>query len=1226
MQGMTDRMPDSGETVDELLDGVDVNAIDQQEVARRCGIELADLPIAEDFLREIFVYRKYWSSVALPAVVAAVRSGEFEPADLGKRVKKYLDEVDALLRLTPPPTAYDVMPAAEFRKYIAALVRINESAVDNGLDIERFRLPPEQNGNLRLLDLDYCQSGYCPFLKVLHDGKVPPTAQATNKDGETVRNFTAPGQVLDYAESTLLARAREFHREMMTGIIKFGEEAGPEYATIVSKMLHAANSGIQFGHESAEESSTITREKNEFYEQLPPDRKIVLGRALKLAHKWPQDFSSIRYFDEITVKVFALLILSNVQELSVITEHAANFIGNIYLNELYSNPWGRDDHREKKVLVKILEIVEMVASVLSVMEARIELTSGGVRRTEEVKADSVLNNEMALMDCVNAYIEVHAGKDVAKKWGTERRRYMEAERKSFSAAHTNAARKNSEVVFNCLNKVPAREEDSSHFAGRYFILMEAMCAGKGERIDINKICQCIDEIRDGYEFYEIFNILKQITGCDITPALDRLRSVAAKNPRFFNLGREGVSRETGDEFFGHRQVFDFLFENAEQMKSAPALVTHFMGILKNPQYRSFYTACCIAGDSLAREATAEFFADQLIKDCFVSGNDFADPNRIAILRNITERIPARAATAFLEKVAKIIALRSVDKSKFVLMLGEKCASVFMPIVEKAEEEAKASGVGAVKLTRAQRAAAETEKANAGVKLLAQTDLASLSESSPDIAALIKDLVDHRTIQLGTDGQRVLLEGHAKSPLATTFSDMRVRRRAAKETAQNPKSLACNIALLAKDDVTLYGQLDHDGNLELRILKGGVEIAVISRNKCGDYGVAERAFDEVHVLILEALGLIYKKKDFTPPPVAAKPATVTPPLVIPSGVPPPKAPEFTTLMPPVDEREESSMKIDLTEGSLRIHRERAQHEKILIGSNRDRARSLFQPIINGGNANGELPEDAFDVELFRMVSVGPRGGSRVPAKINDVKALYEEVATSEHPKELLSGILIRKTRAHSRAVPYTKHRHTFVDESNGTEHGLYTVSRGRRSELAELKHGEHVREGGEGLALGEFDGFMLFEVEDTLHTERLYQRVESASYMNDFLRARQKEIVEELDYRREEILRRSREQNEAGRLIGVKNDPSQELEYLQQEIAGRLEETAKSIEGMSARVSHESFWIEDPSVPEGRSVKTVINLPEAGYQFDHTFNQGHLESLEEFLGLRAEAGQEEPTGE
>jgi hypothetical protein len=537
------------------------------------------------------------------------------------------------------------------------------------------------------------------------------------------------------------------------------------------------------------------------------------------------------------------------------------------------------------------------------------------------------------------------------------------------------------------------------------------------------------------------------------------------------------------------------------------------------------------------------------------------------------------------------------------------------------------------------------------RLAACRDIDDMQARPRDLEGLISFIRQNRTSHISKDGHRVAIADDDNS--LGEFSEAWVKRN--NETGNPPQGLACNVTLFRKTGKPFYCRIGVDGTLVLRFMEDNNEVAQLDRKvlvfnkshavaiskswmknpKMNQYmarmrdaktgittafklkpdssytitivdkddrviaeidptvlmsGGFEAVFDELHYLALKALQVVYVKKEAEDKDKSVPLVSVTK-TQDPTSQPAPEA-VLAPGFPVTVEREEHTMKIDLTDEEKRFHSNRARTDRIRIISNRARALEVFGALRNGKELPEQPPSDIENLVLHRRVRIR---GEYYYAACADPKEAYRQVRDGV----LKTGDLFLRTgRAFSQPLPYVVGKRYAGDDPASAPY--YTVKkknlREKETELRMRSFAE--REAGESLDIGkDRPKILYFDVSDKPFNRTLFERVRGNADIEAILKVIRARITEELDEKR----RRTR----AEFLEGEKG--ADVIAYM--EAMNRHEAEARS-----RMKSEESMAVEMAShaVEITKKENKILRLPQGGFMFDQTFNQGRFQSLEDLL--------------
>lgn len=653
-------------------------------------------------------------------------------------------------------------------------------------------------------------------------------------------------------------------------------------------------------------------------------------------------------------------------------------------------------------------------------------------------------------------------------------------------------------------------------------------------------------------------------------------------------------------------------------------------LLLHPAYETFYKACAIVADLIEHD---DIWIIGIFGYLF-SDLKFDNPqqaSRHTAIRNICERLSPEKRTKLLRRYAGMY--QGVRVDEWILRMLGNYRKEFVELLEAvaktqtAPEERRRTKAAA----RARAIEEREQKFRAPLEFL--QSLSSETYGQHDIAGFKREIIEHRTIQLNPDGHDVSLSGIG-SPLSSVFSRTRVKRNP--ETGGT--SLACNVILQGAATIpVVYCRLTTQGNLLIRLLdEHGQEKETVDRGMAEAHGIPAGLFDEIHFLVLEVLKLIYVRKPAREEPAADTPASeVSPaasvepvteaPSISPSPLSaplsswppaslPPSSPAMPVLvpgLPETNEREAGRMKIDLTEGEIVKQKRSAREERIKIETNRAKALNVFQPLSRGTKLDPFPPPEVSELKLYRCVEMG---SERFFVPEENPAAVYEAVQRGERKPD---EIFIRRGRAFAQPLTYVR----FTRQTGGepTESRPYFVVRRKSmTDEARLRHDEIFtkEERGESLELGTKRGILHFDAEDhpanpTLR--KIFERVKSGVDVPGAIRTLEKEIADEVSELRRKLLAKFLDGDRpnpfefAARMHRVERGASQRFDALK----AIIEELPRK----TAEITEQVRDATEPDDPDKVRTRVKLSLPQAGFPFDQTFNQGQFENLAELLGLQ-----------
>lgn len=1020
--------------------------------------------------------------------------------------------------------------------------------------------------------------------------------------------------------------ASEIGPQDMLFLFKVGEDGGETYAPLVSKMLHALRHGTNFGKESKEDfghALDIFRETflecvhsdvhavqrlacRQLHHQkfTTPQQKISATSIYLFAHYQPEQSLADLYEKEFPtlVKMLVEIFLQSfyTRDHEQITE--AN------VDELKYAIWATirakfsEEQNQEGVSAEVLstEATRMAEAIFDSMPSwlkdneRFSALFGTPKFAEDPGKDAPLSltavlTPRILATSASSFKNILHSKDLTKlplamarltaqyggalahlpflrtvKWAYEL--YVSNLYKRAPRGLRDTRSMFSEQVFGLSVSVSDTPLELSHYAEQTFTLRDGT---PQKQTGLQVVFEKIEQHPEYLTTY-----VQALTAIPFSV----LRS--ADNQTIVLIAEDSTS------FLFFRTLF-----TKDRLERKPEWFRNFIALLIQPDFKTFYNACCIAADLIGQEGRHFWFSVRLLVFLFRKEQHFIDPVRLAVLRNIAERLPEEAKQKLIKiilRLASFPADQELCKKMYKLlgsfgeMMMEKQKNIYQ--AQQTRERKKSA-----------KEAKET-KSRAPLELL--QGLPQTPYTERNLQDTIREIIEHRTIELSHDGHDVNFTNSISS-LKEIFSRGKIRRN--KETGNPPEGLACNVTLFTKDGLPLYCRLGIDGGLAIRLLdEHGQVKEEISRNNISKFGISASSFDELHFFILEVLHVIYVRNITPLPPETPPPASQT------SSAPPTSSGEggvvFTADTTMTHERVVGRMKIDLTEGDLIHERRKSKEERVRIGTNREKVLRIFSSLARGGTLDETLSPEVSELMLYECVVIqGQQFFSPMDASV-----VYNRVREGIlQPQD----VYIRTGRAHAKPLPYVKYERRTDNDPSGNSY--YVVRKKRRSAFADLRRESFMRdEHGESLDVSGKRGILYFDVEndpDNTVNMQLFERMRSGQDIPGFIRTLEMEMHQRLEAIRG-----------GARAKYLETDRPDPMRYA--EIMGRTERITKTtfeaakntLTELPHKVVQTQEKVEDLHNSDSTRMRIRLGLPQGGFEFDQTFNHGEFRSLQELL--------------
>ncbi|MBI4232631.1 hypothetical protein HY605_05340 [Candidatus Peregrinibacteria bacterium] len=1042
-------------------------------------------------------------------------------------------------------------------------------------------------------------------------------------------------------------------------LAKIGREAGPEYAQLVSKIIHKARYGTVIGQESkSKQSKRRTKLKDEvtkwiyknFEEATDIHQKVtaaslgdgILGPTLSkegLEESAINPLGTLGYgkvktktgiVDAITRLI--LITLSR-QEEPVVTEDLAKMISLALLlgaSELIEAPSKESEITDYKTWIQI-----KAADLGNMLRQGISLILG-----PELQRD--------ILDAVRK-LSLKLPKD------TDPQGLSRAEKRSLfliSKKHgTLGENQGQDDVQTCL----------SNRIDSYSSAIERLSRKPGDTKATEAIHEVLQHACEPAElsFYYNYRQIGESLKRKIIQRLKQLPGYIDFLLENLNLGPQSKAEqlEYGDTGL---EMFEAVLEGEEAQSEAYA---RLIDALINPNYKTYYNAVAVVRHLIGSTEYKEACLKTLGARLFTEPAHLTDPTRLAVYRDLIDNAPHASMQVILTTV-----MPSRESGSFPSYEVLEEHFGLTPAKEKKAEKAATK--------KAEKEAEKTDPYKA-VTILKAFPALTLT-STRDLDAQARKIVEERSIQISDSGNQVALEGNVGSPLAAIFPTAVVKKD--KNALKQSKSLACNVHLDSKDSTRLYCRLNHDGALTIRILEDGTEKATIEKGNTEENGISPRVFEELHYLILSALEIIYVKTTEVKEPKANSGAVQGPKSE-------PDKPGTKTDIPVAKQRKSGQMKIDLTTHEKEKDDKKAEKERAEIGANLSQLRALFAPLVRGENLDkSDIPAAAEDVILYKKQALLSRAGRPLTGQESftyrrlDGVSAYVDLATGVLDPE---DIYVRTVRAHSAPLPY-------LLRSPDGEVRFFTTVQAQATDMARQRHEVFIADGNERLNDRKFNGILTFDVDPAEANEKLLLQMQDPVTLRRLTEARIREVEKIGTDTIAELREEERQSNDPARkltLIGQIQDTEAEVkaqiaeiqktmqtpddiwsQRLMAQIADIQSETgaeiakledkkskktirrtkeavdtemAKLIASARARVQELEALIDqlpktseltilarkkaygkaEAATPAEASAEApaeaVIELPQHGYSFNQTFNHGQFISLAEALGISSD---------
>lgn len=653
------------------------------------------------------------------------------------------------------------------------------------------------------------------------------------------------------------------------------------------------------------------------------------------------------------------------------------------------------------------------------------------------------------------------------------------------------------------------------------------------------------------------------------------------------------------------EFFEEMFAPARREKNLP-LFHRLLALLVKPDARTFYQGCGILAFLLEQEKGDGPLTRLFLESFFTQPADFTNPIRLAVLRNMAERLRDSIRVPLLEAFVRHPQFPD-DQSEKIFQLLSAQASAVRPIVDGRLK----------KLKTRRRIEEERKKLRAPLEFL--QSLSANEYPARDTTSLKDKIKAHRTIQMNPDGHDIELQQlPIGSRLLTFFPTARVRRN--KETGNPPEGLACNITLYNHSGLGIHFRLTVDGELIFRLLdKDGQTTQEITKNKLQAIGISESLFQELHYLALEILKFIYVRTENVPGPgvPGASDASLSPRES--TGVLPASGPvAFAPGLPLTPEREIGEMTIDLTDRARKIQTDRERVQRVFIETNLARVMEVFAPLAR----DVELPEtpsqEIASLALHRTEILNPSArprksdsGEKIFRPLQNPLEVYEAIRTGAMKPE---DLYVRTGRAFAQPLPYRHTIHRVRNEPGTPDYNpakpdtiylhLPEAKRPDRKGVQELKQLIFEQEEkGEAFDLSPLEHVLSFDVErrdDRPWNQQMYERLRLREGMP--LDIQIMEWERKIDARISQVRREAREKY-------LETEAPDLFAYA--EAMAKVEATVLDV---AQRVKKIQEWVTDHASPDGsgRRLQTRYRLPQDGFKFNQTFNQGRFKSLQEII--------------
>ena len=615
--------------------------------------------------------------------------------------------------------------------------------------------------------------------------------------------------------------------------------------------------------------------------------------------------------------------------------------------------------------------------------------------------------------------------------------------------------------------------------------------------------------------------------------------------------------------------------SVENMQANPSLLEGLVKELVNPDYQTWYNACCIIGCLLESNSISTVTLGTQI----VGAMDRIDEKSIQVLNSILFDICQRISAPRADVLHKTM--------EAALLLPKKPTGL-------------------------------TQSQSPKMRL---SDL-----PQRNIPELIAHIISNRSSHISSEGNKINLSD-IDSPLMVDVQEVKVTKN--KETGKDPKGLACFVTIKSTENgapQTAYLRITQSGDLLFRqINKQG---ALVCEDTCEAIAARENTpiayFREIQWIALKALSIVYVRErssklstanssstdsstdtdqsahqpysadtsatDSKDPVAPTSPTETTQPPQNPENLPAILAPG----MPLTAIREEGEMKMDLTTSEKAEQAKRARQEKIKVESNKGKTINVFKPLARGEELSEQAPAEIEELILHKKIVIG---GKEFYETIKDPIVAYYQIRAGElNPQD----VYVRDSRAFSTPLPYRYQTRYPGDDTNAQPY--LVVNRNKMSDEARFRHDMYLSEGNEPLKTGAVQSILSFKVDDTPHNRALQSAVRSENL--------ESAKIDQIDFAalaRVYAVREAAVAEFGEYSPKVKEASAREWALIESETAAD-----RQIALDIAERAREA--VKPVATPNGISNVTELFLPQAGFEFDQTFNQGQFQSLKELLGL------------